>query len=188
VRTQIYHVLNNRIARTILFVGISSALLSSCKKDDTTSPGTANSNAVDVAFLSKASLSNLAEIELGKLTQTNGGDTMVKNFGTLTVHEHTLAQTELVSLASSKSTSIPLEIDSAHKAMKAKLSTLSGAKFDTAYIHGQIIDHTKTSTDFQTEISQGTDQDIKAYANRYLPHVTIHLQKADTIMVKLKSK
>ena len=58
---------------------------------------------------------------------------------------------------------------------------MSGRAFDSAYMHNQVTDHQTTVANFQTELNQGQDQDVKNYANKNLPHIQIHLQRADSI-------
>jgi putative membrane protein len=139
-------------------------------------------------FMSKASLSNLAEVALGQLAQTKSKNDAVINFGKHMVNEHTLAQAELNGLATKKNVNIPQAIDSLHQAMKLKLSALSDVKFDSAYIHGQVMDHQKTQNDFEAGIAQAEDQDVKNYGNKYLPHIKMHLHMADSILNTLPVK
>jgi putative membrane protein len=61
------------------------------------------------------------------------------------------------------------------------LNSLSGRSFDTAYINSQIKDHQKTLSIFQMEINDGDNQNVRNYASKYLPHIQMHLQKADSL-------
>lgn len=150
--------------------------------DDDTSP-TEDVSQADRDFAMKAALSNRAEIELGELAATRAQHDSVKAFARLMINEHTTAQNELATLAQNKQISLPTTIDSAHQALKNQLMAMSGNRFDSTYISTQVVDHQRTQQDFQTEINQGQNGEIKNYANKYLPHINMHLDRA----VKIKA-
>ena len=62
-----------------------------------------------------------------------------------------------------------------------RLNSLSGHSFDSAYISSQVMDHQAAVTLFQNEISNGNNSSVKSYASTYLPHIQMHLQKADSL-------
>lgn len=165
----------------LLMLALASSL--GCKKDDddnsTPPPQQVQTLSVtDTVFIRKASLSNLAEIDLGQLAATKASNDSIKAFGAFMVNEHTLAQNDLKALALQKNVSIPQEPDSLHKAIKQQLQSLSGYQFDSLYISTQVVDHQNAVQTFTTEINSGQDQDVINYANKYLPHINEHLQKA----------
>jgi putative membrane protein len=61
------------------------------------------------------------------------------------------------------------------------MSTPAGRAFDSIYIHSQVADHDMTIANFQTEQNNGSHRDVQDYANRYLPHIQMHRQSADSI-------
>jgi putative membrane protein len=65
--------------------------------------------------------------------------------------------------------------------MLNKLTSLHGRAFDTAYLRGQIAGHTQMVKLLQQEIAQGTDPDLKAFAQSILPQVQAHLAKARSL-------
>ncbi|MGN8054909.1 DUF4142 domain-containing protein [Pedobacter sp. 22163] len=56
-----------------------------------------------------------------------------------------------------------------------KLNKLSGASFDKAYVEMMITDHQNAVALFE-KASKSTDNDVKAYANKYLPVLKKHLK------------
>jgi putative membrane protein len=58
---------------------------------------------------------------------------------------------------------------------------MDGFPFDTAYMNSQIKDHQKAIALFETEISNGKDQELKDYARKYLPYIQMHHHTADSI-------
>ncbi|MBO9703142.1 MAG: DUF4142 domain-containing protein [Sporocytophaga sp.] len=171
----------------LLILALASSL--GCKKDDddnTPPPQQVQTLSVtDTVFINNASLSNLAEIDLGQLAATKASDDSIKAFGAFMVNEHTLAQNDLKTLAAQKNVTIPQELDSLHKAIKQQLQVLNGYQFDSLYISTQVVDHQKAQQIFNTEINSGQDQDVINYANKYLPHINEHLQKATQLKADL---
>jgi putative membrane protein len=70
--------------------------------------------------------------------------------------------------------------------MAAQLQTLSGNVFDTTYIGAQVRDHILTIQIFQQELSNGNNQQVKNYANKYLPVIQMHLQEAQNIQTAVQ--
>jgi putative membrane protein len=151
---------------------------SACDDDDNNAATLQNT---DRTFITNASEGNLAEVELGKLAVMKSGTESVRAFGQMMATEHQTALDELTGIADDKNADIMTTLNAKHEQMKQKLSAMTGYAFDTAYIHSQVKDHEATVALFQTEIANGADQDIKAYASKYLPHIQMHLHKADSI-------
>lgn len=157
-------------------------LASSCGKDDN---NTNPLSTTDKTYMSQAAFSNLAEIDAGQLASMKGMNDSVKIFGMMMIAEHQKANTSLDSLAKAKGVTLPTAIDSEHVALKQRLSALSGRGFDTVYMNSQVKDHLKTITLFQAELTNGTNQNVKDYANKYLPNVQMHYTMADRLSKKL---
>jgi putative membrane protein len=158
-----------------LYVIAAATILLACKKDD--QPTT---NANDEQFLRDASVSNYNEIDAGQLASSKAKDRSVKQFGALMVTEHQDAQNELKSLAANKKITIAEAPDQSHAAQKQQLLQMDTAAFDSAYIHAQVTDHQAAVKLFSNEISNGKDQQVKDYANKYLPHIQMHFSRADS--------
>lgn len=170
-------------SRSLYVLVLSMSLsFSSCKDDDddenTNQPATTN---VDRDFMVNVALGNLAEIELGQIAATRGTLDTVKAYGRMMVADHTVAHNELKTLANNEQVTLPTTMDTMHLALKLKLETLSGRQFDSVYVNSQVMDHTKTKAIFETEINAGKDPEVKAYANKNLPHINMHLQAANYI-------
>lgn len=167
----------------LLFAGMIVAAASCNNNDDNDNQVTPQqvTSATDQDFVKKAGYSNSAEIDLGQLAVSRAQDDSVKKFAQFMINEHTLAQNDLKALGAAKQLSVPDTPDASHKALKQYLMNYTGKKFDSIYIHSQVLDHQQAKQDFQTEINQGQDQDIKNYATKYLPHIELHLNKATVI-------
>lgn len=137
----------------------------------------------DRTYIEQASMGNRAEIELGEIAAARSTTPEVQAFGQRMVAEHQPAQNELRSLADDKDveSNFKNELDAQHQTLKTQLLTLTGYQFDTAYMNSQVRDHQKMITLFESQINSGNDQQVKAYANKYLPHIQMHLTEATTI-------
>jgi putative membrane protein len=72
--------------------------------------------------------------------------------------------------------------------MADKLSKLSGADFDRAYMKHMVDDHVKDVAMFEKEAKNGKDADLKAWANKTLPTLREHLQMARDVDMKVSGK
>ena len=99
--------------------------------------------ASDTLFVKNAAKGGLAEVELGQLAADHGASDEVKKFGQRMVTDHGKANDELKSLAQQKNITLPTELDGKHKATHDRLSKLSGAQFDRAYMQDMLQDHRK---------------------------------------------
>jgi putative membrane protein len=132
----------------------------------------------DQKFVMNAAKGGMAEVELGKLAQDKASSDQVKNFGKRMVDDHGKANDELQTLAKNKNITLPTDLDPKDKALKDRLSKLSGAAFDRAYMSAMLQDHRKDISEFRTESTSGQDADVKAFASKTLPTLEDHLKLA----------
>jgi putative membrane protein len=133
----------------------------------------------DRKFMMEAAMGGMEEVELGKLAAERGSTDAIKQFGQRMVDEHTKANEELMQIASMKGVALPTTLDDKHKADVTKMSQLSGAAFDSAYVkEAGVKDHNKAVKLFQSEADKGKDADLKAFASKTLPTIQEHLRMA----------
>jgi putative membrane protein len=146
-----------------------------------------SANPTDAAgFMTAAAYSSNAEIEAGRMAVSKTQNPEVKQFAQQMIAEHTRANKELMPIAAKKNVTLPTDLDPMHKTMAADMSKLSGAEFDEEYMEGQVADHEKTVALLQTQVDNGTDAEVKAFAVKTLPVVKMHLEMARKINGKLK--
>ena len=129
-------------------------------------------------FLMDAAMGGLMEVELGRMATQQGASDAVKQFGQRMVDDHSNANTELMTLATSKGITLPTALDEKHQKDVTKLQGLSGAAFDRAYSKMMLSDHRKDVAAFEKQSTRGTDPDLKAFASKTLPTLQEHLQMA----------
>jgi putative membrane protein len=132
----------------------------------------------DQHFVMEAAKGGLAEVELGRLATEKAASPQVKQFGQRMVDDHGKANEELKTLAKNKNITVPTELDATAKALRDRLSKLSGEQFDRAYMQAMVRDHRKDVNAFRMESHSGKDPDIKAFASKTLPTLEEHLKQA----------
>jgi putative membrane protein len=143
--------------------------------------GMANLSSQDRNFLQDAAMGGLMEVELGRVAAQKGTSDAVKQFGQRMVDDHSKANSDLMSVASSKGITLPTTLDEKHQKELTKMSAMSGAEFDRAYSKLMLSDHTKDVSEFEKQSTKGTDADLKAFASKTLPTLQEHLQLAKTL-------
>ena len=150
--------------------------------DDNDSVNKPDLNDTDETFVETAARSNMGEIELGQLAATKATDSLVRAFAQEMVTEHTAAQNELKDIADDyNGIDWPNSLTVSQDSTKESLNEATGHTFDTLYIRSQVKMHEDAVAAFQTASSNSTDSRVKAYATKYLPHIQMHLEKADSL-------
>jgi putative membrane protein len=132
----------------------------------------------DANFINTVGMGGHAEVKFGEVAQNRARRTDVRAFAAQMVSDHTAAGNELAALAQLKQMTPPDDMDLNHKAKYDQLSKTYGTEFDRVYMEGQVEDHTAVLAAFQNEITNGSDADVKAFAQKYLPTIQHHLDMA----------
>lgn len=141
--------------------------------------------AADRAFVREAAIGGMAEVELGNLAKEKASSDDVKSFGDRMVTDHGKANDELKQWASQNNVTLPTEVDAKHKATKDRLSKLSGAAFDKAYMRDMVSDHKQDVAKFRSESKTAHNPDLKAWAGKTLPTLEDHLKLAQDTAAKV---
>ena len=142
--------------------------------------------APDRTFVMEAARGGMAEVELGRLAVEKASNADVKQFGQRMVDDHGKANDELKAFASQKNVTLPTEPGAKHKAEHARMSKLSGAQFDRAYMAAMVADHDKDVAAFQRASKTARDADLKAWAGKTLPTLQEHQKMAKDINAKVR--
>ena len=148
----------------------------------TTATATAKLNAADKKAIMDMAMSNMAEVEMGKMAQDKSQSADVKAFGQKMVEDHGKALTEVQTLAQAKGVTLPTELDAKHKAMGAKLGKMNGDAFDKAYTRqGGVAAHKETLAKLQKASKSVKDADVKGQVDKMIPVVQEHLKHAEQV-------
>jgi putative membrane protein len=131
-------------------------------------------SAADKSFMMSAAKGGMMEVEMGKMAAQNGQNADVKKFGNRMVTDHTKANNELMALAKEEGVSLPAG------------KSPGKWKSDKDYIDMMVKDHEKDLTEFQNEAKNGTDPDLKKFADKTSKVISKHLQLAKETQGKVK--
>ena len=159
---------------TAMMVAITLALRAQQPSPDT-------DTASDAAFVTKIARVGTAEVELGNLALQKTQRDDVKKFARRMVDDHTKAGDELKALAMRKNITWPGDLDAEHTSLRDRLSKLSRAAFDQAYMQAMVDGHRKVAAEFLAETQSGADTDVKAWAEQTLPAIEDHIEHAETV-------
>jgi putative membrane protein len=191
------------MVRSTLMVaaGAAALCLAGCQKTDATpsaaDPGTSNAAVNQVqdttaaavgstsaatagpvstdAFVTNAAISDMYEIEAGKIAQQKGGSPGVKDFGKMMVADHTTLSNTMKPLIVAAGKTPPSGLDERRKGMIDNLNAAPAADFDKVYLAQQEAAHNEALTLMQGYADNGDVADLKAAAAQAVPKIRAHL-------------
>jgi putative membrane protein len=141
----------------------------------------------DHHFASAAAAGGAAEVKFGKLAEEKASDPAVKAFGKRMVDDHSKAGEQLKEVAQSENMSLPSNMKAQDRAQYERLSKLSGAEFDRAYMQMMVKDHEEDVAEFKKEAASGKNAALKNFAAQTLPTLEEHLKQARDLAANRKA-
>lgn len=139
----------------------------------------------DSDFLMKIAEVDMKEIELGKLAQKSA-NADVKALGAMMVDGHTKTSAEVKALAAAKNISLPAgPTEDVTKAVE-DFNKKKADEFNKDYADKMVKGHEETIEKVEKYIAEGTDAEIKAWAEKTLPVLRTHLQHSQDVQAKVK--
>jgi putative membrane protein len=135
-------------------------------------------------FVKKAAQAGLKEVKLGEVAKAKATNPDLKQFGDMMTSDHSGANQELKTIASSKGIELSDELDGKHKSDVDRMSSLAGEEFDKAYAAEMLKDHKMAVADFEKASQDCKDPDLKAFAGKTLPTLKMHLDRIQEIQGK----
>jgi putative membrane protein len=143
-------------------------------------------NQEDQRFVKEAGTGGMAEVELSKIAQKSE-NADVKSFADRMVQDHSKANQELMTIATSLGVEVPKALDPEHQRMSQKLAALHGKAFDEQDMRDMVEDHNKTVMLFQTEERSGQNPELKQFAQKTLPILQTHQKMAQELSSKVST-
>jgi len=140
--------------------------------------GSATVASGDSSFARQACQASAAEIEIGKMAALNTRNKAIRKFAQVLSDDHASAEKELSTLFARKQMPPEAEFAEGFQHSVQRLAELKGGAFDAAFKQQVIEDHEKAISLFERQAEQGTDPDLKAFAERRLPQLQEHLAMA----------
>ena len=135
---------------------------------------------VDYNFVAQANLGAPFQIDSGRIAEQKGSAVAIRDYAHLMVVSHIPVVDGLNSILQGKRIAAPPEtlLQGAYDAMIASLKADTGAALDRDYVEGQADYQKGNAALFRYEIQSGADPDLKAFAQRTLPKIEDHLERA----------
>jgi len=156
---------------------------------DTTNKMSTGTMSVDNStseFMTKVADVGMTEVKLGQMAQDKGMSQRVKDFGAMMVKDHTAAGDELKSMARQKNVTLPEAMSNDHQKKADDLNKKTGKDFDKAYMKAMVDGHQSTVNDFEKASKNTKDADVKAWVDKTLPTLKMHLDSAKAIQKALR--
>ena len=154
--------------RSFLIATLASLFLSGCG-----APSTSD-------FVQKAAMSDMYEVQAGKLAAEKGQSDAVKQFGQQMIDVHTKTTDELTGIVKTKNIKVdpPTKLDAKHQKLIDDLNSATADNFDKAYAKQQVDAHQEAVDLFKKYAASGDDADVKQFAEKTLPTIQHHLDEA----------
>jgi len=165
-------------------LGLAAVLLplmtsiSAAKTPATSAPG-APLGSSDAYFVSQTSLGTPFQVDSGGVAEAKGTTAAIRSYAKLMVSSHITVNNALLEILKSKAPAPPPTLlKAAYATMVSTLQHESGHTLDADYVRGQVNYQKANAALYQYEISNGTDPDLKAFAQETLPKIQDHLARA----------
>jgi len=136
----------------------------------------------DADFAVEAANGGMMEVQLGNYAMKNASSQRVKDFGAMIAKDHSQANEELKSIASSKNIVLPTFISEDVNKDMLNIMEKKGRDFDKAYMKMMVDDHENDIRKFEKASNDCKDPALKNFASKTLPALKAHLESAKAIV------
>jgi putative membrane protein len=133
----------------------------------------------DQDFAVNTAIAGMTEIQAGQIAEQKTAAKDVKEYAELMVKDHTAAADKLKAIATQKNITLPATLTPDAQKDLDNLQQETGKKFDKDYMAMMVSDHKKVISAFEDESKNGSDADIRAFADSTLHTLRVHLEKAE---------
>lgn len=138
-------------------------------------PARAEVSEMDRTFVQEAASGNLFEIQSAQLAVDRNVDPQLKQMASMILQDHQKASEELKSIANSKNIQFPQRMSAPHQRMYDQLREAQGAEFAQQFQRQQDQAHRDAITLFDRQAREGSDPDLKSFAQKTLPVLRKHM-------------
>jgi putative membrane protein len=136
----------------------------------------------DDMFAQDAARGDATEIRMARLALQRASDPQVRAFAQRMINDHTQSTANLMAIAQTQSLTLASGPGQNGQAVLQQLGGIQGADFDRTYMQVQVAAHRQMEALLQSEIQNGQDSRLKAFATAVLPTVQSHLQMAEQMV------
>jgi putative membrane protein len=134
-------------------------------------------------FVKKAAMSDMYEVEAGKIASEKGQSDAVKQFGKHMAEAHGKTTEELKGIVQAEklNVALPDKLDPKHEGMIEELNKAKPEDFDKIYAEQQVKAHRKAVELFDDYAEDGENAALKQFAANTLPTIKQHLEEAEKL-------
>jgi putative membrane protein len=135
----------------------------------------------DRSFVVKAAAGSMAEIKFGHLGADKAANPQVKQFAQRMVEDHAKANEELMSVARELDLASPHAMRPEDLEAYERISKLSGAEFDRAFLAHMVQDHQRDLQMFRQKAQRAEHDHVREFAASKLPMLEQHYRQAQQL-------
>jgi putative membrane protein len=141
----------------------------------------------ETAFIQKAAVGGLMEVEMGNLTTQKTKSDKVMTFAKRMIKDHTAANNELQQIAQSLGLKLPGALPTEEQSHLAAMRQMEANEYDQNYMNMMVQDHAKT-IDLFNGASDFKNEKLRSFALKTLPVLQEHNKMAIGIDSVIKVK
>lgn len=153
------------------------AMMNDTAMDGSANDGMAAGETVTTAnYVNKAAMSDMYEIEAGKMAADKGQSPQTRQFGQMMVNDHTKSSQDMKAALdrAPAASPAPARLDAPHQAMLDRLESAEGEAFDREYMTQQMNAHRTALALHEGYANTGDAPALKAFAQKVLPVIRQH--------------
>jgi putative membrane protein len=139
----------------------------------------------DLQSFRKLAQADMAEVAAGKVAAEKAQSPEVKKYAQHMLDEHSKMLEDGKKLAQAKGVTPPSQPEKKHQAALEKLQQASGSDFDRQYMQQMVKDHQEVLKVAEKTAKDAKDPELKAHAQKGVPHIKEHLAQARKISESL---
>jgi putative membrane protein len=133
----------------------------------------------DTYFVTQTSLGTPFQVDAGRVALAKGTTQAIRSYADLMVSSHITVNDALLAVLKNKAPAPPPTLlKAAYATTVSTLQHESGSTLDADYVRGQVNYQKANAALYEYEIANGTDPDLKAFAQETLPKIQDHLARA----------
>lgn len=138
---------------------------------------TANLASDEIAFIQKATVGGIMEVETGNLTTQKTKDPKIMAFAKRMIADHTKSGGELKQIAENMGIKVPGALPTEEQGHLAAMRQMQNKEYDENYMDMMVADHAKT-IDLFNSATRFKNEKLKAFAVKTLPILQMHNKMA----------
>lgn len=134
-------------------------------------------------FVKRVAMSDMYEVEAGKIASEKGQSDAVKQFGLHMVEAHSKTTEELKGIVQAEKLTVelPTTLDNKHQRKIDELNNAKPEDFDKTYAQQQVKAHKKAVALFDDYAEDGDNAALKQFAANTLPTIKQHREEAQKL-------